>query len=70
MSPLTMGVPAKVLRTATAMGMHADCVAAGPDGLCDDCNDVMYDAMDEHYGHHASVTAAVAELLDDLLAGA
>lgn len=67
MSPLTMGVPARVLRTATAMGMHADCVAAGPDGLCHFCLHVMYDAMDHHYARFGSVKDAAMAMLDDLL---
>lgn len=70
MSQLTVGIPSKVLRTAAERGMHADCVAAGADGLCDSCLHILYVAMDDHYGACGSVTAATEAYIADLLAEA
>lgn len=67
---LAIGIPAKVLRTAAEKGMHADCVAAGFDGLCSSCLNILYAAMDEHYGHAGSVARATEAYIADLFADA
>lgn len=63
-------VPRKVLQKAAELGVHSDCVAAGPDGMCEPCWHLMVHAIDAHYASFGSVEAATEAFVVDLLAEA
>lgn len=68
MSNIAVGLPAKVRRTAADFGMHADCMACETENICKACDEVLYDAMEYHYGGHADPHEAMMAMLEDVLA--
>jgi hypothetical protein len=65
---MTEAAPKKVLFTASALGMHNDCLAAND--LCESCWEIMVRAIGHHYGKYGSPSAAAAAYIADLEAGA
>ena len=64
----TTGIPRKVRILATQMGMHADCLAAGPEKCCAPCIEYMTRALDHYYGHFSTQQAMMITVLNDYLA--
>lgn len=63
---ITDFLPKKVLRIAAKWGVHADCIAAGSDKCCIECQDDINMIMDHFYGDLSPDDAAIA-IIGDLL---
>ena len=58
--------PRRVLRRATELGVHADCVAADFDGACQSCIDIFSDVFREMYGHAQDASEALMFIIQDI----
>jgi hypothetical protein len=66
MTDASYTTPRKVLRRATELGVHADCVASDFEGSCDHCIAAFHEAFHEFYGH-LSAEDAMQAIVRDLL---
>lgn len=59
-------LPAKVLRTALAAGLSEICLFKGHEGACSECQNIILNSFDLHYGHLNSMTDVVREIRRDI----
>jgi len=67
MTDVSKTTPRRVLRRATELGVHADCVAADADGACEHCVNIFNQVFHEFYGHAKDAGEALQLIIDDVL---
>lgn len=65
---LRHGMPVKVMSKALQLGIHNDCIVAGPEGVCDECREHIVMAFDFYYGGSESRDEALRAIAGDFLA--
>ena len=60
------GIPIKVLSKAHELGVHNDCLIAGPDSSCTECLAKIATSFDFYYEGHTNLEALLSALLQDL----
>ena len=59
--------PRRVLRRASELGVHADCVASDHDGACARCIAISNEVFHEFYGHASDAAEAVLWIVEDII---
>lgn len=61
------GMPRKVMAKALQLGIHNDCIVAGPEGVCDDCRLHITMAFDFYYGDSTNTKELLETVARDFL---
>jgi hypothetical protein len=67
MTDASRSTPKRVLRRASELGVHADCVASDYEGACDSCIDIFNKVFHEFYGHATDASEALKWIIEDIL---
>ena len=62
------GIPSRVLAKMQILGVHNDCLVAGPDKACDPCTESIRISFDFFYGDlttNEKIGAIIADLISD-----
>lgn len=63
-----IGIPDAILVKARTMGVHNDCMVAGPSGACEECTKILMGLMHQAYGHLPTGKDVLKAVARDLLA--
>lgn len=62
---LDHGIPPALLRQAVQLGAHNDCIVAGKDNMCEECDGIIWLVFQHNYGNISNYEALRDAILSD-----